>query len=192
MSVNIKATATGGAIQVNGVDAVTFDVNGLATGGGVIPVGSIITWITSTPPTGYIECNGDPISRTTYAALFAVLGTDYGVGDGSTTFNLPDFRGEFLRGWDNTKGSDPDAASRTDRGDGTTGDVVGSKQPSENLSHGHSIRGTNAAGTTGTSSYLGAINVTGSFNSTATLSGVDNGGNESRPRNVNVMYCIRA
>ena len=51
-----------------------------------------------TPP-GWLKCDGSPISRSTYPGLFAVIGTIYGAGDGSTTFNLPDLRGEFIRGW---------------------------------------------------------------------------------------------
>ena len=61
----------------------------------------------STPPTGWLECDGSAISRTTYSALFAAIGTTWGVGDGSTTFNIPDLRGYHLRGWDNGAGRDP-------------------------------------------------------------------------------------
>ena len=57
-------------------------------------------------PTGWLKCNGALLSRTTYAALFAVIGTTYGAGDGSTTFALPDLRGEFLRGLDDGRGVD--------------------------------------------------------------------------------------
>jgi microcystin-dependent protein len=68
------------------------------TGKIVEPIGSIVLLASSTVPTGYLECNGAAISRTTYATLFAVLGTTWGAGDGSTTFNLPDLRGEFIKG----------------------------------------------------------------------------------------------
>ena len=57
------------------------------------PAGRIEAYAGATAPTGYLLCNGDPVSRTTYAALFAVTSTTYGVGDGSTTFNVPDLRG---------------------------------------------------------------------------------------------------
>lgn len=60
----------------------------------------------SVPPAGWLECNGAAISRTTYAALFLAIGTTFGAGDGSTTFNIPDCRGEFIRGWDNGRGVD--------------------------------------------------------------------------------------
>lgn len=62
------------------------------------PVGSIIATGSLTPPTGYLYANGSAVSRTTYSELFKVIGTTYGTGDGSTTFNLPDLRGVFARG----------------------------------------------------------------------------------------------
>ena len=57
-------------------------------------------------PTGWLKANGAAVSRTTYAALFSAIGTTYGSGDGSTTFNLPDLRGEFPRGFDDGRGVD--------------------------------------------------------------------------------------
>ena len=57
-----------------------------------VNTGLIIPWSDSTVPSGFLECDGSAVSRTTYAALFAVIGTSYGVGDGSTTFNLPDLQ----------------------------------------------------------------------------------------------------
>ncbi len=71
-----------------------------------IPAGVILSHAANTAPTGWLECNGAAISRTSYADLFAAIGTVFGVGDGSTTFNLPDLRGEFIRGWDNGRGID--------------------------------------------------------------------------------------
>lgn len=56
---------------------------------GTVPIGGIIAFGGTTPPAGYLLCNGAAISRTTYAALFSVIGTTYGAGDGSTTFNIP-------------------------------------------------------------------------------------------------------
>jgi microcystin-dependent protein len=57
-----------------------------------VPTGVVNMWATNTAPSGWLICAGDAISRTTYAALFAIIGTTFGVGDGSTTFNLPDYR----------------------------------------------------------------------------------------------------
>ena len=102
-----------------------------------VSVGTVMAWPTATIPTGWLECDGSAVSRTTYASLYAVIGTAYGVGDGSTTFNLPDYQGEFLRGHDDGAGVDPDAASRTNRGDGTTGDNVGTKQTYDTKAHSH-------------------------------------------------------
>jgi microcystin-dependent protein len=62
------------------------------------PVGSIVAFASTTAPSGWLLCDGSNVSRTTYAALFLVLGTSYGVGDGSTTFGLPDLRGRFPLG----------------------------------------------------------------------------------------------
>ncbi len=157
----------------------------LAQAASAIPTGTVIAWLTGTPPTGTLECDGSAISRTTYATLFGVLGTTYGNGDGSTTFNLPDLRGYFLRGFDNGAGNDPDAASRTDRGDGTTGDNVGTKQADELKSHTHTYG--NSADNIGAASGTG---VKDAENSNSFTSGAT-GGNETRPKNVAVMFCIK-
>ena len=95
----------------------------------ISPAGIIQAFAGASVPTGWLECNGAAISRTTYANLFTNIGENWGEGDGSTTFNLPDLRGKFLRGYDHGEGNDPDAATRTaqDTG-GNTGDNVGSVQ----------------------------------------------------------------
>lgn len=78
------------------------------------PVGLIIEWPTETVPDMWLECNGSAISRSTYATLFAVIGTTFGVGDGSTTFNLPNLKGIFPQGWPHTATtSDSDVSSMT-------------------------------------------------------------------------------
>lgn len=68
-------------------------------------------------PSGWLECNGAAISRATYGTLFAAIGTNYGVGDGATTFNLPDLRGEFLRGADRGRGVDTGRAIGSNQSD---------------------------------------------------------------------------
>ena len=162
------------------------------------PAGTIITTATTSAPKGYIDCDGSAVSRTTHARLFGELGVIYGNGDGSTTFNLPDYRGRFLRGFDNAAGTDPDASSRTDRGDGTTGDAVGTTQTDQYGSHGHQIKA--QSGGSNTSPYYALTYVrTNSFSaytpqliSEGSNSGVQNaGGNETRPKNITVMYCIK-
>jgi microcystin-dependent protein len=68
------------------------------------PVGSIVMWPQSTPPTGWNFCVGEAVSRTAYPALFALIGTAYGAGDGSTTFNLPNMGSRSPFAWDGTTG----------------------------------------------------------------------------------------
>ena len=80
---------TVGSVSVGTASAVTSDV---------IPTGTVWTYAGTTAPTGWLFCDGTAISRTTYAALFAAIGTTYGVGDGSTTFNLPDTKGRVIAG----------------------------------------------------------------------------------------------
>lgn len=116
-------------------DGTYFQLLSYAATPATIPVGFIAAWPLSSVPSGWLECDGSAISRSTYAALFAALGTSYGVGDSSTTFNLPNYKDYFLRGFD---ASGADAASRTDRGDGTTGASVGTKQAGDYLAHTHS------------------------------------------------------
>lgn len=71
-----------------------------------VPIGTVIDFASPTAPAGYLKCNGALISRSAYSALFSVIGTTYGEGDGSTTFALPDRRGLFSRGWDDGRGID--------------------------------------------------------------------------------------
>ena len=70
------------------------------------PSGMIAYFARNAAPAGWLKANGAAVSRTTYASLFAAIGTTFGAGDGSTTFNLPDLRGEFVRGWDDGRGID--------------------------------------------------------------------------------------
>lgn len=74
---------------------------------GSVHPGTFIWFCGLTAPNGYLVCDGSEVSRTLYADLFAAIDTIYGAGDGNTTFNLPDARGEFLRGWDTGGNVDP-------------------------------------------------------------------------------------
>lgn len=80
--------------------------------------GAVAHFAMTTPPVGWLKANGAAISRTAYAALFAAIGTSFGVGDGATTFNVPDLRGEFLRGFDDARGIDASRAFASSQ-DGT-------------------------------------------------------------------------
>jgi len=68
-----------------------------------IPTATIVPWSDSSVPSGFLECDGAAVSRTTYSALFAIVGTTYGAGDGSTTFNIPDLQDNVTVGKSNNK-----------------------------------------------------------------------------------------
>ena len=164
------------------------------------PVGSVVAIASETVPSGYLECDGSSLVRTSYANLFTAIGTVFGAADASH-FNIPDLRGQFLRGWNHGGGSDPDAATRTDSGDGsTTGDHVGTKQAREIESHYHiDGLGTSFVDGDGNTRYgvktiAGAVRRDEDNNTGTYANGVktsSSGGNETRPTNVNVMYCIK-
>lgn len=140
-----------------------------------VPVGSVIMYADDVAPTGWLECNAAAVSRTTYADLFAVIGTTFGVGDGSTTFNLPESRAEFMRGWDNGRGVD-------------TGRVFGSAQADELEAHVHSV--TPPAAADDTSSGLTTTG-TGGAETITPYNTASTGGSETRPRNIALMFIIK-
>ena len=206
-----SAIVNGGFLQTDGSGNLSFSI---VEG---VPSGSVFCRAIATVPTGYLECNGAAVSRTTYSALFAIIGTAYGAGNGSSTFNLPDLRGEFIRGFDNGRGVD-------------SGRSVATSQGGQNASHNHSI---SVSGTTsnptptltgdvrrisegyraqGTASGVftkvndGNNNITGSSSTspvagfsmdathTHTFSASGNTGSqgsEARPRNIAMMYIIK-
>lgn len=153
-----------------------------------IPTGMIAPFPVANPPAGWLECDGSAVSKTTYASLYTFLkdgGTTAIYGEATTTFNLPDYRGEFLRGWDHGANRDPDMASRTDRGDTINGDHVGTKQNDALEAHVHTEHETYQGGSAWYVGTGGAVLANQSVNTGST------GGNETRPRNVNVLWCIK-
>ena len=159
------------------IDAVNTAVSEVAS----VPSGTVIHVAMQTAPTGYLKADGAAVSRTTYAALFAAIGAVFGEGDGSTTFNLPDLRGEFVRGWDDARGVDIDR-------------VFGSAQDDEIESHSH------AAYVQTSGDYQYDIRVlypnngmAGSKGSSGFRSNViqNTGGAETRPRNIALLACIK-
>lgn len=157
------------------------------------PAGTVIWTARSSAPTGYLKANGFPVSRTEFAALFAAIGTIYGAGDGSTTFNLPDLRGEFIRGWDDGRGAD-------------SGRAFGSPQGHAFASHNHLISDPGHFHTSissdGTASPAVNDFTPGEFgwknlyeNTTSSLTGIDrtqySGDTETRPRNIALLACIK-
>lgn len=153
------------------------------------PVGAILAFGGVSAPTGYLACDGSAVSRSTYAALFTAISTAYGTGNGTTTFNLPDLRGQFLRGVSGTSSNDPDKTSRTASGTGgNTGNNVGSAQTSTYASHSHVQTGVQSTLAAGNRAVLGAIS-SGPGNSADST--VASGGNETRPINIYVLYIIK-
>jgi len=183
-----------------------------------VPSGSVFCMAVATVPSGYLECDGSAVSRTTYSALFAIIGTAYGTGNGSSTFNLPDLRGEFIRGFDNGKGTD-------------SGRAIASAQTGDNQQHSHNYTN-NSITVTGSdhahqirpivlNQSNGAVNITlgsgqsynvgyansdnqgnvaagdavktsGSLSMTGTVGiTISNQGSETRPRNIAMMYVIK-
>jgi len=154
----------------------------------IIPTGYTMIIPISGVPSGFLECNGQLVSKTTYANLYNFL-KDSGVsciyGENGSNFYLPDYRGRFMRDWDHGAGQDPDSATRTDRGDGQIGDKVGTIQADDFLSHYHEF-GTNWDPPFGSYNYWLTLASGGSGINTEYT-----GGNETRPKNINMMYCIK-
>jgi microcystin-dependent protein len=167
-----------------------ISINGLTISGvndGSSPVGSIIWHAAETAPDGYLVCDGSAISRSTYSALYSVIGTLYGVGDGSTTFNIPDLRSEFIRGAGLGRGLDGDHAVGTTQSG--TEHLALSTNPTPTRVH------------IGYESYFDISTKGGEDVTTESLTGtIDfdytsstylNKTYRSRPRNVALLPCIR-
>jgi microcystin-dependent protein len=149
--------------------------------------GAVQSFARSTAPTGWLKCNGAAVSRTTYSALFAVIGTTFGAGDGSTTFNLPELRAEFIRGIDDGRGIIPSL-------------TLGVAQGQTIQAHSHPIKMQRANGTGSTPMPAvngGNNNFPFNANGESTLysepTGTTDatGSTETRPRNVGLLYCIK-
>ncbi len=153
---------------------------------GVVPTGTVLPYIVSisTMPAGFLYCNGQVVSRSTYATLFALIGTAFGSGNGSTTFNLPDMRGMFLRGVDDGRGYDSEANR-----------VIGSTETDTLQGHKHSVQ----------AQVVSVSNVYLPFTPTACPLGDGNTGvpisdgmngtprtsKETRPQNIAIAYIIK-
>lgn len=215
------------AVQPTAHTHTTAQVTGLDTALlAAAPPGQVAAFAMVNAPAGWLKANGAAVSRTAYARLFAAIGTQFGAGDGSTTFNLPDARGEFIRGLADGRNLD-------------LGRVLGSVQAGQNLAHTHTatiasggahthaVSGTAASagehthtapraqnnnvgggspnfttanllnGTTAPTHSAGAhthiVSGTaasaGAHTHAATIA--SEGGNEARPRNMALLYCIK-
>ena len=160
-------------------------------------VGEVAFFARTTPPSGWLKANGAAVSRTTYAALFAAIGTTFGAGDGRTTFNLPDLRGEFLRGLDDGRNIDRGRRLGTAQGDAIrniTGKLDGSAMGSGNQVLEGKMIASGAIGTTyqqrqwsGDQGGWGEQSVSFDFDASRVVPVA----NENRPRNVALLACIK-
>ena len=154
------------------------DVGGGGSGSGSGPIGSIIYYPSSSPPDGYLKANGASLNTSTYSDLFSIFGYTFG-GSGSS-FNLPDLRGEFIRGWDDSRGVD-------------SGRGFGTAQTDDFKSHNHTIKTEY-----GTNQNINFTAPNGQYNQVSFLTQYPNssailatGGTETRPRNVALLVCIK-
>jgi microcystin-dependent protein len=166
-----------------------------------IPIGMVVAYAGDVGPpsseirtklaaSGWLVCDGDRVLRTKYPRLFAIIGEIHGSGDVATSFNLPDYRGRFLRGVDAGAGRDTDSGTRRPANTGGLGgDQVGSVEDDEIGSHSHT-----------TIQMIGDNNVDG-VDSTVLHSGEHHNeqrstgfccGKETRPKNANVIWLIYA
>ena len=208
-----SSITNGGFLQTDGSGNLSFQI---VAG---VPTGSVFCLAVDTVPTGYVKCNGASYSRTgTYAALFAVIGTTYGAVDGNS-FNVPDLRGEFIRGFDDGRGVD-------------SGRSINDPQGGQNLQHNHTASSSVSdpghfhhsfkLGNAGQSRFnstlssnvtpasgTGAANLNEGYNivsrseeadvgkTSSKTTGVsvntntDNQGSEARPRNIAMLYIIK-
>jgi microcystin-dependent protein len=179
----VDGTVTGNLLDFSVGDTVAFIVTGAGTWAIMNgfkqsdcgAIGEVKYFGVSSPPTGYIAADGAAVSRTTYARLFAFYGVTHGVGNGTTTFNVPDGRGEFIRGWDNGRGVD-------------SGRTFGSFQADIIKNHTHpyiDVTDTAAGGI--------ATGGAASFSSVSKTTSNNTGGSavETRPRNIALLACVK-
>ena len=198
-----SSITNGGFLQTDGSGNLSFQI---VAG---VPSGSVFCMAVATVPSGYLECNGAAVSRTTYAALFAIIGTAYGTGNGSSTFNLPDLRGEFVRGFDNGRGVDSGrsiASSQSSQFGQHNHNVSASSSSSvSDPGHQHSMSvgffnslssgGALAFRDAGTSNRINNASTGISVSTSTSISQSNRGGtsnsSETRPRSIAMMYIIK-
>lgn len=180
---NSTITNSGGVLKV--ADASLSDTQ-VAAGFGFVPAGAIMPYGGAAAPTGWLLCDGTSYLRASYASLYAAIGNAYGTVD-ATHFNVPDFRGQFLRGVSGASANDPDKTSRTAMNTGgNTGNNVGSVQTDQFKSHTHQLQLYDDSGSNGTGAMDRAVTFPNPLQTTTAT-----GGNETRPINAYVNYIIR-
>jgi len=156
-------------------EATRYDFDGAnLTGIEGIPSGTIVPWSDSSIPSGFLECNGSAVSRSTYATLFGIIGTTYGAGNGSTTFNVPDLQDNVAVSKSGTKNLGSTGGANTVT---ATGNIAGSTanatlSTAQLASHAHRMFWQNDGG--------GAQGATNSLNNTGARANVlENTGSDS-------------
>lgn len=159
--------------------------------------GLVMPFPMETPPAGWLVCNGQAVSRTTYAALFALIGTTHGAGDGATTFNLPDCRGQFVRGLDLGRGVDTGRALGSTQADDIKSHThTGSASEAGSHTHSYNVIGLSSGGVqlasgSGWGPVAAADTTSSAGGHTHTLSVSSAGGTESRPKNIALVWAIK-
>lgn len=196
------SAGTSTVVYTDSVTTAFVNTGGTAKLVALFPTAMMIPYAANFIPTGWLLCDGSAVSRTTYAVLFSIIGTTWGIGNGSTTFNIPDCRGLFLRGVDGSAGRDPNSSSRTAiNTGGNTGNNIGSYQADDFASHTHTqaphthtsnysnpdVSGGNTlTGWTPTGGTVGTFTT-----NTTTATNNNTGGSETRPINVYINYLIK-
>jgi len=171
----------------NRLTATETNITALQSSAAFVPSGAVFWFASDSAPSGYLECDGSLVSRSTYSALFGVVGETFGSGDGSTTFKLPDLRGEFVRGWDDGRGVD-------------SGRSFGSAQSAStnNVSEFGVVGGNGAGSATipDDGTYSSAVGMTDGYDLRPWGSGAASirfktSNDETRPRNVALLACIK-
>jgi len=211
-SANIADDAVGLAEMASGTDGniISYDASGnpvaIATGSdgqvltstgagsppafetaGGVAAGLILPFGNSSAPTGFLACDGSAISRTTYATLFAAIATVWGVGDGSSTFNVPDLRGAFLRGVGTSTGFTQDHTT-----------TLAALEDDASQGHYHRLYQVDEVYASGSSSNRPGTADWITYTDTRVKDMISDGtngtprvANETRPNNVGVQYCIK-
>src|SRR5579872_3849736 len=187
-------TAAGNVVQLDSSGRLPAVDGSQLTGLSAVPSGVVAPFAGSSAPAGWLLCYGQAVSRTTYAALFTAIGTTFGSGDGSTTFNLPDLRGRAAFGVDNMGGA---AANRiTTGGSGISGSALGAVGGAEIVtltvaqmpSHNHSYTQPSGTSTAGGSCQLSPFTSTASANTGSTGGG---GAHNNMPPAIMLNYIIK-
>ena len=157
-------------------------------------VGLILYFAKDSVPDGWLKCNGAVISRTTYISLFNAIGTTFGDGDGEITFQLPDLRGEFIRGWDDGAGIDTGRIFGNSQGDSTKRPNNAFITTTDGL-HSHTynaprlFRDVREWANYRVRKDLTSSNTGGAGSHIHTITG--GGDPETRPRNISLIACIK-